>query len=85
MNNLLGSTALSSLGQPAAVNNCPRRLMSAPQLAEALGVSLSWVNKAHVYGTGPKATRIGRRRLYDPLDVENWLATRKQRNTSDQG
>jgi predicted DNA-binding transcriptional regulator AlpA len=59
------------------------RLMSASQLAEFLGVSLSWVNKAHVYGNGPKATRIGRRRLYDPLDVESWLATRKQQSTSE--
>jgi hypothetical protein len=64
--------------------NDQRPLMSARQLAERLGVSLSWVNKAHVYGTGVPATRVGRRRLYDPLDVEKWLATRKQQNTSEQ-
>ena len=60
-----------------------RRLLSARELAEMLGVSLSWVNKSHVYGTGPPATRVGRRRLYDPVDVQHWLATRKQRHTSE--
>jgi predicted DNA-binding transcriptional regulator AlpA len=67
-----------------AILNHRRGLMSAPQLAERLNVSLSWVNKAHVYGTGPPAVRVGRRRLYDPLDVDNWLATKRQQNTSEQ-
>jgi len=64
--------------------NHQRRLMSAPQLAEWLNVSLSWVNKSHIYGTGPPAIRVGRRRLYDPLDVDNWLSTRKQGHASEQ-
>ena len=64
--------------------NHQRRLMSARQLAETLNVSLSWVNKAYVYGTGPPAVRVGRRRLYDPVDVENWLATKRQQNTSEE-
>jgi hypothetical protein len=38
----------------AAPHHQPRRLMSARQLAETLNVSLSWVNKSHVYGTGPR-------------------------------
>jgi hypothetical protein len=37
----------------AVILNHQRRLMSARQLAEALNVSLSWVNKSHCYGTGP--------------------------------
>ena len=67
-----------------AILNHQRRLMSTPELAETLNVSLSWVNKAHVYGTGPPAVRVGRRRLYDPVDVDNWLATKRQQNTSEQ-
>jgi predicted DNA-binding transcriptional regulator AlpA len=60
-----------------------RRLISARELAQTLGVSLSWVDKAHLFGTGPRATRVGRRRLYDPLDVEQWLGSRKQSSTSE--
>jgi predicted DNA-binding transcriptional regulator AlpA len=79
------SLVLASVDQhEAAPHDQPRRLMSAPQLAEMLNVSLSWVNKAHVYGTGPPARRVGRRRLYDPIDVEKWLTTRRQQNTSEQ-
>jgi hypothetical protein len=86
------STVLTSAGQQntasddqrkTSARDLPRCLMSAPQLAERLNVSLSWVNKSHIYGTGPPATRVGRRRLYDPVDVERWLATRKQRSTSE--
>jgi predicted DNA-binding transcriptional regulator AlpA len=61
----------------------PCRLLSTPQLAELLGVSEMWLHKAHMDGTGPVATRIGRRRLYHPDDVQSWLATKKQRSTSD--
>jgi hypothetical protein len=69
--------------EPSQVELHTRRLLSGAQLAELLNVSLSWVNKAFVYGTGPQATRVGRRRLYDPHDVAKWLETKKQRNSSE--
>jgi hypothetical protein len=79
----IGHEIHKAAGPQVPILNHQRRLMSARQLAERLNVSLSWVNKAHVYGTGVPATRVGRRRLYDPIDVEIWLAARKQRHTSE--
>jgi predicted DNA-binding transcriptional regulator AlpA len=60
-----------------------RRLLSVREAAEFLGISASWLNKARLCGTAPTATIIGRRVLYDIHDLETWLATRKQRNTSE--
>ena len=69
-------SSLRATGQPLP------RLLSVLEAANHLGISKSWLQKSRVYGTGPTATVIGRRILYDLRDVETWLATRKQRDTS---
>jgi predicted DNA-binding transcriptional regulator AlpA len=82
---LLSSAAMPTTSiRPPEIKGFPQRLISTTELAEMLGVSESWVNKSHVFGTGPRATRVGRRRLYCPADIEAWLATRKQRSTSEE-
>ena len=55
-------------------------------LREAQRLAFHAVNKAHVYGTGPPAQFVleDAGTLYDPLDVDNWLATKRQQNTSEQ-
>ena len=67
---------------PVFNNLSPQRLLSMAQTADHIGMSASWLRKSRVYGTGPRATVLGRRVLYDLRDVEAWLRTRKQTSTS---
>jgi hypothetical protein len=75
-NNNLSEQATANATQPI------RRLLSVYEAAEWLGMSRSWLQKGRVYGYGPVATMLGRRVLYDARDLERYLATRKQANTS---
>jgi predicted DNA-binding transcriptional regulator AlpA len=61
------------------------QLLSVAEASARLGISKSWLNKSRVHGTGPLATMIGRRVLYDMRDLEVWLNTKKRRSTSDLG
>lgn len=60
----------------------PKPLLSVAQAAEFLGISSSWLNKAHSSGIGPTATVIGRRVLYDVHDLRAWLASKKRKAAS---
>jgi predicted DNA-binding transcriptional regulator AlpA len=53
--------------------------------AQVASLSVSFLNKLRVYGGGPRYSKIGRRVLYDQVDVEAWLADHKRGSTSDTG
>ena len=53
------------------------RLMKESELANDLGLSHWWCQRARVYGGGPPFVRIGSAVRYRPQDVADWLATQE--------
>ncbi len=53
--------------------------------ATYLGLSVSTLNKLRVFGGGPVFLKLGRRVVYDLADLDDWLASKRRRSTSDQG
>lgn len=53
--------------------------------AQRLGLSVSTLNKLRVFGGGPVFLKLGRRVVYDPADLDAWLASKRRRSTSDDG
>jgi predicted DNA-binding transcriptional regulator AlpA len=49
------------------------RTIDREQAAAAIGVSVRTLDTLDATGKGPKALRIGRRRLYRVSDLEAWL------------
>ena len=63
-----------------------RRKLRAPEAAALLGLSPSTLAKMRLRGDGPAFLKVGRRAVvYDPADLEEWLATRRRTSTSDDG
>ena len=64
-----------------------RRLMSERDVAEATGhcIPIRRLQQLRQRGGGPPFLKIGRRVLYDWLDVTAWLDAQKQDSTSDAG
>jgi hypothetical protein len=52
--------------------------------AEHLGVSLSWLDKSRMTGTGPVYIEIGGRVLYDTADLDAYLAAHRKHSVSTQ-
>jgi predicted DNA-binding transcriptional regulator AlpA len=60
------------------------RYLSTSDAATYVGVSSSYLAKLRCYGGGPRYIKAGRGRvLYDRLDLDDWLASRKRQSTSD--
>lgn len=57
-------------------------MLSVEAAATALGVSISWLNKARQTGEGPVFTKVGARCLYSADDLGAWLASRRRTSTS---
>lgn len=47
------------------------------------GLSVSTLNKLRISGKGPVFLKLGRRVVYDPSDLDDWLNMRRRRSTSD--
>jgi predicted DNA-binding transcriptional regulator AlpA len=54
-----------------------------PRAAKALSLSETWLEQMRLKGNGPPFVKIGRRVLYRPEDVSDWLAANLRRSTSD--
>ncbi len=48
-----------------------------------VGLSVSTLNKLRVFGGGPVFLKLGRRVVYDISDLDEWLASKRRRSTSD--
>ncbi|MBJ7409985.1 MAG: helix-turn-helix domain-containing protein [Phenylobacterium sp.] len=59
--------------------------LNVEQAAGLTGLSVSTLNKLRVFGGGPPFLKLGRRVVYDPADLDGWLAERRRRSTSDNG
>ena len=62
-----------------------RKMLRVAETARLLGLSVSFLNKLRCAGGGPTFRKIGRAVLYDPADLESWLADRRRVSTSDTG
>jgi hypothetical protein len=51
--------------------------------AEFLGVSVSYLAKARMTGTGPRFVKFGRSVRYRPADLEDFMRARSRTSTSD--
>jgi len=63
--------------------NSDRRMFRVAEAATFLGLSVSYLNKLRCLGGSPPYIKTGRAVLYDPADLEAWLAARRQVSTSD--
>lgn len=59
-----------------------RRRVNTVEAARYVGLSVSQVNKLRHYGRGPKYYRLGVRVVYDLADLDAWVASCAQINTS---
>ena len=59
------------------------RKLNSPEAAEYPGISVSTLSKRRVDGDGPKYLKLGRRVVYDTLDLDGWLDTRRRASTAD--
>jgi hypothetical protein len=50
-------------------------MMSAPEAASYCGSSASTFAKLRLYGGGPVFLKLGRRVVYNPDDLDTWLAS----------
>jgi len=59
-------------------------LLTAPDAARLLRVSLSWLAKARLRGDGPRFVKIGRSVRYPDLYVREYIKIRTRSSTSEQ-
>ena len=62
-----------------------QKLLDTGEVAQTYGFGKSTLDKLRMTGEGPRFVKRGRRVLYDPADVNEWLEGLKRRSTSDRG
>ena len=61
-----------------ATNELAPRYLDTRQAAAYLGLSSRMLRTMRAEGEGPPYARAGRRVIYDRLDLDDWVARRKQ-------
>jgi predicted DNA-binding transcriptional regulator AlpA len=59
------------------------KVVSAKVAARYVGLSESTLAKLRLNGNGPTYCKLGRRVVYRPADLDEWLQSRTARDTSD--
>lgn len=59
------------------------KVVTAKVAARYVGLSESTLAKARLNGNGPLYCKLGRRVVYRPTDLDQWLQSRTARDTSD--
>jgi predicted DNA-binding transcriptional regulator AlpA len=59
------------------------KVVCAREAARLVGLSESTLAKLRLTGNGPIYCKLGRRVVYRPADLEEWLQSRTTRDTSD--
>ena len=59
------------------------RYMNTEQAGSYLGLSPSTLRRMRVTGEGPRYSKAGRRVIYDPSDLDEWVDERKRRFTGE--
>ena len=60
-------------------------VLSAEQVAAWLGLSRSTLAKMRLSGAGPSYSKLGRRVVYRPEDIEAWVTSNRYCSTSEYG
>lgn len=60
-------------------------LISRAEAARRLGIAKQTLAIMFMRGDGPPCIAVGRRRLYDPRDLERYIESQRRRSTSDSG
>lgn len=60
-------------------------VLNAGQVAEQLGLSESTLAKMRLSGDGPPYSKLGRRVVYRPEDIDAWIGSNRFRSTSEYG
>ena len=60
-------------------------VLNAVDAAKQLGLSTSTLAKMRLYGNGPAYIKLGRRVLYRPEDIQNWISENRFHSTSEYG
>jgi predicted DNA-binding transcriptional regulator AlpA len=71
------------MSAPAKTNELDP-LLHPVQVAKLLGVSLSWLAKSRMNGTGPRFVKIGRAVRYALSAVQDYIRSRQRLSTSEQ-
>lgn len=62
------------------------KLLSETQVAAMVGMSVYWLQKSRLHGTGPSFVKIGRSVRYPHTKVTSWISQQEILNsTSNQG
>jgi predicted DNA-binding transcriptional regulator AlpA len=69
---------------PTSDGSAVPRLLTPPELARSLGVSVSWLAKARMDGTGPPYVKIGRAVRYPDADAKGWVRAQSRTSTSEE-
>ena len=69
----------------ASASDSQRRMLRTRDAARYTGLAQSTLEKLRVYGGGCPYIRIGRVVVYDPADLDTWLAAHRRISTSDHG
>jgi excisionase family DNA binding protein len=59
--------------------------LTVKEAATYVPVAKSTLDKLRVAGGGPKFIKIGKRVLYDTIDIDGWMETLKRTSTADTG
>ena len=60
-----------------------RKRVNVRDAAAYVGLSKSYLDKARVFGGGPKFIKLGNRVVYDLTDLDAWIDQNRRRSTSD--
>ena len=58
-------------------------VLNTEQVADRLGLSTSTLAKMRLSGGGPAYSKLGRRVVYRPEDLETWIAANRFQSTSE--
>lgn len=60
-------------------------MLSTADAAERCSVGKSTLEKLRLTGGGPRYLKLGRRVVYHPNDLDDWLIAHRRSSTSDRG
>lgn len=59
-----------------------RRMLRTEDAANYTGLSASTLTKLRLHGGGPEYIKLGKSVVYDPVDLDAWLSSKRRRSTS---
>lgn len=74
-----------SVAPPTGADESKKRLLISRDAAAYLSLATQTLAKMRWDGSSPPYFKIGRQVVYDPVDLDAWLAVRRRRSTSDPG